>query len=281
MWYDTGYTLLVRDPHVKKLNKNAQRPPSTGTKRGHCIPRWTVHCTTIRWTDMALEKTYNRDAKTKLFTGISQKPATMEKYLRALPVLTAVSEETKAMAHLDVTTTKHHEDSHSLAAKNTECVQKIRHVVEEQMINPFTCEGQDLLNISTGQKASSQELVDARETGLAALARARSTNSEKIPTVKLATFAVKTKKSMPTALKAKKVYEAESEVVRSMYLAQGVDEAQKIEVFSHEWTPYPASLFEPEPCLDQGFAMRKGNKSDYLVALKTPGHRKKKLPPIS
>ena len=51
-------------------------------------------------TDMA--QTYNRNAKTKLFTGISQQPAAMEKYLKALPVLTAVSEQTKAMAHLDV-----------------------------------------------------------------------------------------------------------------------------------------------------------------------------------
>ncbi|KAJ8379034.1 hypothetical protein AAFF_G00232030 [Aldrovandia affinis] len=60
-----------------------------------------------------MEKTYNRDAKTKLFTGISQQPAAMEKYLRVLPVLTAVSEQTKAMAHLDMDDTKHHEDSNS------------------------------------------------------------------------------------------------------------------------------------------------------------------------
>ena len=58
---------------------------------------------------MTLEKTWNRDAKTKSFTGISQRPAAMEKYRRVLPVLTAESEQTKAMTHLDLDDTKYHE----------------------------------------------------------------------------------------------------------------------------------------------------------------------------
>ena len=61
------------------------------------------------WRDMTLEKTYNRDAKTKHFTGINQQPSAMEKYWRALTVLTAKSEQTKAMTHLDLDDTKHHE----------------------------------------------------------------------------------------------------------------------------------------------------------------------------
>ena len=77
------------------------------------------------WKDMALEKTYNRDAKTKLFTGISQQPAAMEKYLKALPVLTAVSKHTKIMAHLDADDTKHHEDKDSQGANEAEGVKKI------------------------------------------------------------------------------------------------------------------------------------------------------------
>ena len=91
---------------------------------------------------MALEKTYNRDAKTKLFTGISQQPAAMEKYLRALPVLTAVSEQTKTMAHLDLDDTKHHEDTHRQATKEAESVKKITDVTNNQMIHPFNCEEQ-------------------------------------------------------------------------------------------------------------------------------------------
>ena len=38
------------------------------------------------------------------------------------------------------------------------------------------------------------------------------------------------------------------------------------ESFSHEWTKYPASPFEPD---DQGYVMRKGNKADYVVAMKS------------
>ena len=56
---------------------------------------------------MAFEKTYNRDAKTKLFTRISQQSTAMEKYLQALPMLIAVSEQTKVMAHLNPDDPKH------------------------------------------------------------------------------------------------------------------------------------------------------------------------------
>lgn len=69
------------------------------------------------------------------------------------------------------------------------------------------------------------------------------------------------------ALKAKKVYEEESAVVQNLYFVQDLDEDKKVEVFSHEWTSCPASLFEADP--SQGYAMRKGNKADYLAAIKT------------
>ena len=71
------------------------------------------------------------------------------------------------------------------------------------------------------------------------------------------------------AHKVVKVYEVESAVVRSLYFVQELGEDKKVDVFSHEWTSCPASLFEPDPSLDQGYAMRKGNKADYLAAIKT------------
>ena len=58
---------------------------------------------------MTLENTYNVDANTKLSTGISHQPATMVKHWRALTFLTAESEQTKAMPHLDLDDPKHHE----------------------------------------------------------------------------------------------------------------------------------------------------------------------------
>ncbi|KAJ8397984.1 hypothetical protein AAFF_G00433310 [Aldrovandia affinis] len=57
------------------------------------------------------------------------------------------------------------------------------------------------------------------------------------------------------ALKAKKFYEEESAVVRNLYFVQDLDEDKKVEVFSHEWTSCPASLFEPDPSLDQDVIM--------------------------
>ena len=66
---------------------------------------------------MALENTYNRDAKTKPYTGISHQPATMVKYWRALTVLTADSEHSKAMPPLDLDDTKHHEDTNRQSEK--------------------------------------------------------------------------------------------------------------------------------------------------------------------
>ncbi|KAJ8405393.1 hypothetical protein AAFF_G00318660 [Aldrovandia affinis] len=63
------------------------------------------------------------------------------------------------------------------------------------------------------------------------------------------------------ALKAKKVYKEESAVVRNLYFVQDLDEDKKMES-CHEWKNCPASL-------DQGYAMHKGNKADYLAAIKT------------
>ena len=205
------------------------------------------------WTDMALEKTYNHDAKTKLFTGISQQPAAMEKYLRALPVLTAVLEQTKAMAHMDQGDTKHHEDSNSQATKEAESVKKLLDVINGQMINPFLCEEQALVNIFTGQKTTSEDLVSARKKGLEALATAQETHSDKVVSVKLPTFAEKPKKSLSMAVKAKKIYDEESTVVHQLYFVEDLGEEKKMGVFSHEWTSCPSSLFEHDSTLDQGY----------------------------
>ena len=64
---------------------------------------------------------------------------------------------------------------------------------------------------------------------------------------------------MSMAFKAKKVYE-ESAVVQNLYFVQDLEEGRKVEVFGHEWTCCPASLFEPYPSLDQSYAMRRGKE---------------------
>ena len=54
-----------------------------GIQYGHIAVRQTEAQFNGVWRDMTLEKTYNRDAKTKSLTGINQHPAAMEKYWRA------------------------------------------------------------------------------------------------------------------------------------------------------------------------------------------------------
>ena len=88
-----------------------------GIQYGHIVVRQTEAQFNGVWRDMTLEKTCNRDTNTKSFTGISQQPAAMEKYWRALPVLTAESEQTKAMTHLDIDDTKYHEATNRQAGK--------------------------------------------------------------------------------------------------------------------------------------------------------------------
>ena len=120
-------------------------------------------------------------------------------------------------------------------------VKKIRDVISNQMINPFKCEDQELINISTGHKATSADLICAHEKGLEALAAARRTDSEKVAQIKLSTFTAKLKKLLSMAFKAKKVYEEESAVVWNLYFVQHLEEDRKVEVFGHEWTSSPAT----------------------------------------
>ena len=145
------------------------------------------------WTDMALEQTFNKDAKTKLFSGITKNKAAVAKYLKALPVITAISEETLKMAHM--TGSVQSEDSTAL--KKWDTLHKLRSVLEEKMINPFQ-ESMKLLNIATGQLAKSDEVLQAKERGICALSKAEKDNDFKVQPVKLQFFETSTKKTTAT-----------------------------------------------------------------------------------
>ena len=88
-----------------------------GIQYGHIAVRQTEAQFNGVCRGMTLEKTCNRDVKTKSFTGISQQPAAMEKYWRAFPVLTAESEQTNAMPHLDLDDTKYQEVTNRQAGR--------------------------------------------------------------------------------------------------------------------------------------------------------------------
>ena len=69
------------------------------------------------------------------------------------------------MANLNTASARHHEDSTNYASMNAERVQQLKNVVERQMVNPFVCEAQNLLNISTGEKAPNTELIQFEKLG--------------------------------------------------------------------------------------------------------------------
>ena len=165
--------------------------------------RFTVHRTEGRfngvWTNMALEQMYNREGKTSLVKGISQNPGAREKYIKSAPFLSHVSENVNgvavnlngAMAQLEnKRTSSHHHGASCIQAREEQTlVETIRKVVTEKMVNPFTTTNHNgLLNIASGEKAPSNDLITARELGLEAMKKAEEDNSSKLVTPKLITF---------------------------------------------------------------------------------------------
>ena len=55
------------------------------------------------WLDVDLEQTYDYDAKTHLFNGITQHPQTIGKYRKTLLDMISVSEQVKIMVHMNQT----------------------------------------------------------------------------------------------------------------------------------------------------------------------------------
>lgn len=248
---------------MKKLPENAPEIDE-GFKSGKFTVRQLPGCFNGVWSDMALEQTYNCEAKNHLFQGITQQPQTIDKYLKALPVMTTVSEQVKSMVHMNANTT---DKSKETAQKETSMVKEIMTVIENKMINPFKPDIDGLVNIASGQKSNALDLPKAKQIGLAVLSKAQRDGSSTVGNVKLATFVERTRKAQSVAQKAKKVYEDESSVIRHLYFLQNMDNDQKVETFSHEWTSYPSSLFEPDPALPCGYGMRKGNKADFVIGI--------------
>ena len=71
--------------------------------------------------------------KTKLFSGITKNKAAVAKYLKALPVITAISEETLQMTHM----TGSVQSEESTALNKWDTLHELRSVLEEKMINQF------------------------------------------------------------------------------------------------------------------------------------------------
>ena len=220
------------------------------------------------WTDLALEQTYNREGKTSLLKGISQSDEARNKYIKTVPVMTKVSESVRAMVHMDTPISKHHGESVRQSKEDLHVVSKMQDSITRSMIDPFSSDTNktDLVNIVTGEKAPSTDLIKVKEKGLEAIVAAERNEADKIEVPKIKTFAQK--KSKTSANKGLiQLYQDESSVTRALCFIQGADEDTRNEAFSHEWCKYPPSMFKPDAELKSGFAMNKSNKSDFLTAL--------------
>ncbi|KAG1710412.1 hypothetical protein GQR58_002697 [Nymphon striatum] len=221
------------------------------------------------------------EGKTSLFKGITQLESAREKYIKALPFMTSVSESVKQMAHMTSSQSDHHE---KLRKDDMEAVLQIKRTVEEKMQNPFhpSLATDKLMNISTGQILAATTLVDAKRLGLKAMDAATTTNADKIVQPKMETFATHLKKIQKKIDTVKEVIREESAVTRALCFAQNLSDEARTEAFSYEWLEYPPSLFEPEK---NGYSMRKGCKSTYLSTLQAEvadsWEPLKELPPSS
>ena len=160
------------------------------------------------------------------------------------------------------TTTSYQREVPEGTASSTDrdAVNNIKTLLVSGLINPFISSSFDLLNIATGDKCVSLDLLEAKEKGQEALSRAEETLNTTVTPVRLQTFHEKRQK--PVESLKTNIYQKGNNVVRSLHFLRHIDS----ESFSYKWPKYPASLFEPD---DQGCVMRKGIKADYVVAKKT------------
>ena len=221
------------------------------------------------WVDLAHEQTYNRDGKTSLMKGTSQNPAARDKYLKTAPFLTAVSQQVENMVNITAGKSSHHREASNTGTVTEAKVNDIIDIVTNRMIDPFDLQHSEVINISNGIIASSQDILLAKELGVSAMEEAEANECDKIKITKVFTFATQKQTNKQKSKPVAKVYQHESTVTRALYFAQGANDESKLDAFSHEWVQYPTSLFEPDNRSPQGYSMRKGTKSDYIAALCT------------
>ena len=152
------------------------------------------------------------------------------------------------------------------AREDLALVETMTEKINEKFFNPFRSTNKtDLLNIVTGEKAISTDLVNAKSKGIQAMNKAKENGSDAIESPELVTFVQKVKKP-PKSQTLIKIYQDKNATTRTLRFFHGAGEETRCKVFSHEWSDYPSSLFETDPRLTQGYTMPKGCKSDFVEA---------------
>ena len=171
-----GLAESAPDVHTEFINGNFCVHRTTGTFNGI-------------WVDLAHEQTYNRDGKTSLMNGISQNPAAREKYLKTAPFLNAISQQIEDMLHTPGSVSSHHRESLNSSTVTEAKVNDSIYIVTNRMTDPFDLQHNEVINIANGIIASSQDILMAKERGIAATEEAEANGFDKIKATKVVTFA--------------------------------------------------------------------------------------------
>jgi hypothetical protein len=178
-------------------------------------------------------------------------------------VVASVSAQFKEMLDIDQTghgKQKHHNEG------NITLVNKIKDILETDMINPFRDQTPDLINISTGQKVPKevmQDLVNAKQVGINAIEDCLAKKEKKITNIKLRTFQDQ-KKQKPGSQQQKSDQLSNDVVILKRLLqlnAAGQDIDLDKTIGEFECCSQPPSLFEADG------TMRHGNKATWLTSI--------------
>ena len=143
-----------------------------------------------------------------------------------------------------------------LELKERSLVKIMKRLLEEDMINPFRCASSNLLNIATGEKCSSLDLLHAKSKGLEALQRAEQYQSSR---------QFISRRSNKQLRRRWNLYKQNFIKTKAVSYEASVSLNKDWGAFSYERTDYPTPFFEPNQDMLLGYAMRKGNKTDYIT----------------
>ena len=138
--------------------------------------------------DMALEQTYNKDAKESAsgLSGITLDAKARMKWVYAKPITSEVSTQFRQMLNISERGTPSHHNEGKL-----EEVSKIVSCIKDHMINPFSNLSKDLMSLATGQTASPEcvhDMCNIEKIGRDTLNACLKDHCTKVKKIKLHTF---------------------------------------------------------------------------------------------
>ena len=165
------------------------------------------------WSDLALEQTYNREGKMTLLKGLAANPSTQQKYIKAAPLMTKVSQSIKQMANVGTRDqTSHHGSSSRQVKADIEIVENMKKLINGSFVNPYTTANRNnLVNICSGVELTSHDLLKAKTAGVDALKAVVEGGMDTVILPKITRF-VNKKRSASNSCKVTNIYKDETAI---------------------------------------------------------------------